>query len=143
MFLFSLFSSPTYQILLVCTDSRTEPCRLRIFSESAFTFFFAPLNLIVAVQLCTLSPFERYSESVLFWSHVTHPHFIGLLLAADVYRPAFSAKSPYIKGTVRDEGWFLGLGVAVWLVSLPCPSLRNGLIAITTSSENFLTCTPT
>lgn len=38
----------------------------------------------------------------------------GLLLAGDIYRPKFSATSPYIVGTIRNDERFLWIGAGIW-----------------------------
>jgi hypothetical protein len=41
---------------------------------------------------------------------------IGVLLAADVYRPKYSATSPYIVGTIRNNEKFLWICAGIWAV---------------------------
>ncbi|KAJ7577093.1 3-oxo-5-alpha-steroid 4-dehydrogenase-domain-containing protein [Mycena floridula] len=44
-----------------------------------------------------------------------HYHVLsGLFLAYDIYRPMYSAKSRYIRGTIRDNDTFLIAGAALW-----------------------------
>jgi len=58
----------------------------------------------------------RYSR-LTFWSS-SHYHFLsGVLLAADMYRAKFSASSPYIVNTIRDNEKFLWICTGVWAVS--------------------------
>lgn len=41
----------------------------------------------------------------------------GLFIAADVYRYKYSASSPYILNTLRDNEHFLWIGAGLWAVS--------------------------
>ncbi|KAF8629949.1 hypothetical protein AX17_005515 [Amanita inopinata Kibby_2008] len=44
-----------------------------------------------------------------------HYHlFSGLFLAYDLYRPIFSATSPYVQGTFRDDETFLMICTGIW-----------------------------
>ncbi|KAF9483212.1 hypothetical protein BDN70DRAFT_874089 [Pholiota conissans] len=62
---------------------------------------------------------HRFSNATMPWFNIvknsTHYHLLsGALLAADVYRPKFSATSPYIVGTIRNNEKFLWIGAGVW-----------------------------
>jgi len=45
----------------------------------------------------------------------------GVALAYDVYRQAFSASSPYIRGTVRDDPRFLWACTSIWFARVVLP----------------------
>ena len=97
------------------------------------------LNVWPTVLLNLLSSVHRFSHSTMpifniFKKYVTfenvfltayvssslHYHiFSGLLLALDVYRPKYSATSPYIVNTPRDNESVLWIGAGVWAVSPP------------------------
>ncbi|GLB44856.1 putative 3-oxo-5-alpha-steroid 4-dehydrogenase [Lyophyllum shimeji] len=62
---------------------------------------------------------HRFSHGTMPFRNVfknsAHYHLLsGLALAYDVYRPKFSATSPYIRGTIRDNKNFLWLCIAIW-----------------------------
>ncbi|KAJ3555346.1 hypothetical protein NM688_g2629 [Phlebia brevispora] len=63
---------------------------------------------------------HRFSHGTMPFNFVfrnsAHYHILGgLLLAYSVYSPTYSATSPYIQGTVRDDPRFLWAYTAVWL----------------------------
>lgn len=53
----------------------------------------------------------------MFRNSIHYHLFSGLLLAYDVYRPAFSATSHRIVGTIRDSEQFLWICTGVWVFS--------------------------
>ncbi|KAF8960058.1 3-oxo-5-alpha-steroid 4-dehydrogenase-domain-containing protein [Flammula alnicola] len=62
---------------------------------------------------------HRFSHDTMPWFNIvknsTHYHILsGVLLAADVYRPKFSATSPYIVNTIRNNDRFLWICAGLW-----------------------------
>lgn len=58
-----------------------------------------------------------------------HYHILsGLFLAYDVYRPAFSSTSPYIRGTFRDDEKYLWIFAGLLAVRSQSPRLEHSLI---------------
>ncbi|EIN03942.1 hypothetical protein PUNSTDRAFT_116689 [Punctularia strigosozonata HHB-11173 SS5] len=63
---------------------------------------------------------HRFSHATMPFRNIfknsAHYHLLsGLLLAYSVYSPPFSAPSPYIRGTVRDDPTWLNAYAAAWL----------------------------
>jgi very-long-chain enoyl-CoA reductase len=62
---------------------------------------------------------HRFSHGTMHWFNIfrnsAHYHMLaGLLLAGDVYRPKFSATSPYIVSTIRNNERFLWICAGIW-----------------------------
>ncbi|KAF8193432.1 3-oxo-5-alpha-steroid 4-dehydrogenase-domain-containing protein [Pholiota molesta] len=62
---------------------------------------------------------HRFSNATMPWFNIVknsaHYHLLsGVLLAADVYRPKYSATSPYIVGTIRNNEKFLWICAGIW-----------------------------
>ncbi|PFH45956.1 hypothetical protein AMATHDRAFT_184056 [Amanita thiersii Skay4041] len=62
---------------------------------------------------------HRFSHGTMplrnIFKNSAHYHvFSGLFLAYDIYRPIFSATSPYIKGSFRENETFLNVCAAIW-----------------------------
>ena len=63
---------------------------------------------------------HRFSHATMPFRNIfknsAHYHILsGLLLAWSVYSPWFSATSPYIRHTQRDNPTWLNMYVAIWL----------------------------
>ncbi|KAF8071584.1 3-oxo-5-alpha-steroid 4-dehydrogenase-domain-containing protein [Lyophyllum atratum] len=62
---------------------------------------------------------HRFSHGTMPFNYVfrnsAHYHLLsGLALAYDVYRPKYSATSPYVAGTIRDNKTFLWICTGIW-----------------------------
>lgn len=66
--------------------------------------------IIILVAVCVSSFIRRSSE-------VTPTTHIGLFLALALYGPQYSAMSPYIRGTPRNDPTFIWACTAIWAVS--------------------------
>jgi len=65
---------------------------------------------------------HRFSNDTMPWFNIiknsSHYHFLsGVLLAFDMYRAKFSASSPYIVNTIRDNETFLWICAGIWAFS--------------------------
>jgi hypothetical protein len=65
-----------------------------------------PITTSLAVNQFVATKYERYTKII----------SIGFFLALDVYRSKFSATSPYIVGTYRDNEKFLWVSAGMWAV---------------------------
>ncbi|KAF9007482.1 3-oxo-5-alpha-steroid 4-dehydrogenase-domain-containing protein [Cyathus striatus] len=70
-------------------------------------------------ELETILCIHRFSHGTMPFRNVfknsAHYHILsGLFLALDVYRPKYSATSPFVIGTYRDNETFLWVVTAVW-----------------------------
>jgi len=62
---------------------------------------------------------HRFSHGTMPWFNIvknsTHYHILsGVFLALDIYRPKFSATSPYVVNTFRDNEQFLWICTGLW-----------------------------
>ncbi|KAF9532708.1 3-oxo-5-alpha-steroid 4-dehydrogenase-domain-containing protein [Crepidotus variabilis] len=63
---------------------------------------------------------HRFSHATMPWFNIVknsgHYHILsGVLLAFDIYRPKYSATSPYILNTIRNDEQFLWICTGIWL----------------------------
>ncbi|KAF7796032.1 hypothetical protein EIP86_007202 [Pleurotus ostreatoroseus] len=74
-----------------------------------------PFNFVF--RKCVPKPRSSLTWGMLITSFSSaHYHLLGGLgLAYPVYSPTYSAASPYIRGTIRDDPKFLWACIAVWL----------------------------
>ena len=77
---------------------------------------------------CPFTTFSRSRSLYLIIEHLRifhvfplsslHYHILsGVFLAFDMYRYKYSAPSPYIVNTIRDNEHFLWIGAGIWAVS--------------------------
>jgi len=103
-----------------------------------FDYHFLPFNaLILCISTAFIAfralpcPFSTFSKSrslvtddehlrifLMFSFSSLHYYFLsGVFLAFDIYRYKYSAPSPYIVNTIRDNEHFLWIGAGIWAVS--------------------------
>ena len=87
-----------------------------IVKKSVYSFMIAVRNFDCLILVQCITTFSLVSLSCWhLWFCITiHP---GLFLALDVYRPTFSATSPYVVNTIRDNEHFLWICTGLWAVS--------------------------
>lgn len=88
-----------------------------------------------------------YAHSLWLFSSGHYHILSGLFLAYDIYRPKYSATSPFIIGTYRNNKDFLYVAAGLWAVSvfLLVP-LHSGLLTevmTSHSSQSYPTSIPT
>lgn len=65
---------------------------------------------------------HRFSHATMpfrnLFKNCAHYHLLGgVVLAYDLFRPVFSASSPYIQGTIHDDPRFLWVCATIWLLA--------------------------
>ena len=91
-----------------------------IVKKSVFSMYFmivvrAPDCLLLVRRITTFFPVSLTFLTLFFL--IIHFCCPGVFLALDIYRSKFSATSPYIVNTIRNNEQFLWICTGVWAVS--------------------------